>query len=125
MTNFPTLLHTSTQEIKYLAFYDLLHARRLKKDKGRGLSVALHRVGLFRLRSTSFEQLLPLVATFCGPSSLEQLLRPFCLEHFLSKITQKTSGYANFLSVFQPKCTLKRKKVMHISINYSKKDNSN
>ena len=34
MTNFPTLLYTSTQEIKYLAFYDLLHARRLKKRRG-------------------------------------------------------------------------------------------
>ena len=124
MTNFPTLLYTSTQEIKYLAFYDLLYARRLKKIRGGALSLGLHRVGLCRLSSASFEQLLPLVATFCGPSSFEQLLRPFCLEHFLSKITQKTSGYANFLSVCQPKCKLKRKKVVHISINYSKKDNS-
>ena len=31
MTNFATLLYTSTREIKYLAFYDLLYVRRLKK----------------------------------------------------------------------------------------------
>ena len=71
----------------------------------------LPRVGLSRLCSATFEQLLAFGATFCGFSNLEQVL-PFRaifeqnigLEHISSTkkstISWKTSIHANFLKAY-------------------------
>ena len=68
-------------------------------------------VGLSRLCSATFEQLLAFGATFCGSSNLEQVL-PFRaifeqnigLEHISSTkkstISWKTSIHANFLKAY-------------------------
>ena len=69
------------------------------------------RIGLSRLCSATFEQLLAFGATFCGFSNLEQVL-PFRaifeqnigLEHISSTkkstISWKTSIHANFLKAY-------------------------
>ena len=79
-------------------------------NKGKDLFLRLG-VGLSRLCSATFEQLLAFGATFCGFSNLEQVL-PFRaifeqnigLEHISSTkkstISWKTSIHANFLKAY-------------------------
>ena len=87
--------------IKPLAFASLVHCSE----------ITCSQVGLSRLCSATFEQLLAFGATFCGFSNLEQVL-PFRaifeqnigLEHISSTkkstISWKTSIHANFLKAY-------------------------
>ena len=87
--------------IKPLAFASLVHCSEIMCSQ----------VGLSRLCSATFEQLLAFGATFCGFSNLEQVL-PFRaifeqnigLEHISSTkkstISWKTSIHANFLKAY-------------------------
>ena len=77
----------------------------------RALGLTMTQLGLSRLCSATFEQLLAFGATFCGFSNREQVL-PFRaifeqnigLEHISSTkkstISRKTSIHANFLKAY-------------------------